>query len=252
MTRSRSRRSRERQNAEVVYPDGPKRRPEARSRRAEPRSSTERQHRTESPGAEGLVASLLISWNPRVPLPRGWPHPTHVVEVLPGSAVPWIAANGGYENFVANRWGPGDWTLQEVAHTAKQISEINVIVPDRPLMKRETGSEEEASALPVQPNEGEAYLVSDEVWAKSWASSFIKKQLQKTPDVDIVRVYRLVVEALVANADLIRNQSFNMLIELTESVTQSAVRRVVEKECGQMSRFRRRIGYRKNADIDVR
>jgi hypothetical protein len=220
-----SRNSRERRTVEVLHGDEASQRRKTASRRSEAQSRTPAREKREASTAGEQVASLLISWNRQVPLPRGWPHATHVVEVLPGSAVSWIAANGGYENFVANRWGTGNWTLQEVAHTAKQISEINVIVPSRPAMTPHPVRLEDSPALPAPPPELETGLVSDEVWAKAWASSFIQDQLQKTPDVDIVRVYRLVVEELVANADLIRNQSFDMLIELTESIVRHAASR---------------------------
>jgi hypothetical protein len=129
-----------------------------------------------------------------------------------------------------------------VAHTAKQISEINVIVPPRPAMMTPETRPEETSALPVRPTEGEAYLVSDEVWAKSWASSFIQDQLHKTPGVDIVRVYRLVVEELVANADLIRNQSFDMIIELTTATVRKAAREAAQGHLSGIGPFKRRLG----------
>lgn len=232
-----SKRSRERQRAEVVHGANSVRRPKDTVRQASRKDSRASHSREEPPfSARYEVASVVVSWNPRVPLPRGWPHPTHVVEVLPGSAVSWIAANGGYENFVANRWGSGHWTLREVAQDAKQLAEINILVPclpPEPLAAVEPREE----APKTEPEKSSPDALSDEEWARHWAGSFVQDQLRETPGIDIVRVYRVVVNELVENADLVRNQSFDMMIELTTATVQKATRLVSGPSAG--SRFGR-------------
>ena len=176
------------------------------------------------------------TWNPQVPLPRNWPYPTHVVEVLSGSTLPWLAANGGYENYVANRWGCGSWVLREVAHNARSISEISVIVPSRPPRRLPERAEPPAPKPPSDPDR-----ISNAEWAKCWASSFIQKLVEESPDTDAVRVYRLVVEELEANADLVRGQSFDLQSALTDSVVRRAALAAQAIHRSDATRFSRRL-----------
>lgn len=94
-------------------------------------------------------------------------------------------------------------------------------------------------SLEVEP--GEPELLGNEEWARTWAGSFVQEQLREAPDIDAVGLFRIVVNELVVNSDLVRQQSFDLIIELTESITRQAARKI-ESGSGSKGLIRRRMG----------
>ncbi len=87
------------------------------------------------------VVSVVIGWNPKVPLPHDWPFRTNVVEVLPGEAIPWVAANGGFAILLESRWGSGSWLVEEIDATlglTKSIIAMHQARLRNPPVKRKT------------------------------------------------------------------------------------------------------------------
>ncbi len=182
------------------------------------------------------VASAVIAWNPAMPLPKSWPYPTSVVEVLPGEAIQKIAANGGFSTFVASRWGVGHWVVQEVSNEAKILSTTEVTVPRRWETPGAQDSASDPKLAPSIPDPSQRDRVSDREWATCWAASSIQDFMRSNPHDDILGIFREVVEALIKDADLIRTQSLEVMLRLTDSV----IHQVTKGRVGRGRRLTRR------------
>lgn len=132
----------------------------------------------------------------------------------------WIATNGGYENVVADRLGPGHWTAQEVAPDTRILRSISFVVTGPTAREPHAAAPEPPSAsATAKPAEAE---VSDLEWARVWARSFVDDYRREHPEADIVAFYRLLVEQIVENTDLLRGETFDTMTDLTDALVRRA------------------------------
>ena len=234
---SRAKQNRPQQSQRTQQPQQPKAAEAPAATKAQPatqRATSAHPPRRRPPRAPQWprVASAVIAWNPAMPLPKSWPFPTSVVEVLPGEAIQKIAANGGFATFVASRWGVGHWVVQEVSSDAKILSTTEVTVPRRWETPDAPDTASNPKVAPLVPEPSQRDRVSDREWATCWAASSIQDFMRSNPHDDVLGIFREVVEALVKDANLIRTQSLEVMLRLTDSV-------ICKVAKGQVGRARR-------------
>ena len=163
-----------------------------------------------SPPAPPGIESVAIMWSPEQPLPRGWPAPTHVIETLPGAALPQLAARGGLAHYIARVHGPGAWVCLFVDRFARTIDREEVTVPSpRPPVQVEEDD---------PPHTG---LLSARDWARSWALQFLDDDLTANPGPDAFDHFKEFTRVLEEHAEDVRHARFDQQIRLTEALLAS-------------------------------